>query len=66
MSLLTTKVNRGITPEWGKVVKSEIKLHLPFQVSDLVYKFKMIYLSYWAETKCGKYKWTDRQTHGHA
>lgn len=46
MSLLTTKVNRGITPEWGKVVKSEIKLHLPFQVSDLVYKFKMIYLSY--------------------
>jgi len=35
-------INRGITPEWKKVVKSVIKLVLPFMTIDLVYKFQRV------------------------
>jgi len=35
-------INRGITPERKKVVKSVIKLVLPFMTIDLVYKFQRV------------------------
>ena len=39
MLALPANVNRVITPEWIKVVNSEIVLSLPFMVPDRVYKF---------------------------
>jgi hypothetical protein len=39
---LAAKVIRGITQEWKKWYSLKFELHLPFMVSDLVYKFQMI------------------------
>jgi hypothetical protein len=35
--------------------KVQIETDLSFIVFDLVYKFQMIFVSYWSETKCRMY-----------